>query len=101
MNEQNKITKEQYLSLLDGDIKKSEYDSIINKINNRFHDILKRTCTKFGWFDYNNGSEDGDEYFKPNKYSVDDLICFDGDYTLHMPYGDGDHLERYAKLTKA
>lgn len=86
MNDKNKITKEQYLSLLDGNITKADYDTIISKIDARFHDILKEICTKFEWFDYDNGHEEKNGYFNPKKYSVFDLIYFDGVYSMSMPY---------------
>lgn len=68
-----KITKEQFLSLYSDTITKKEYDSVINKINNRVDEIVEfcfyKKPNKF-WYDYNN--EDGEHrpgFFCPKKYN--------------------------------
>lgn len=84
----HKISLEDYESLYDPEITKSNYDAIIGKIENRFGYIMKTICTKLSWFDYDNGWENNNGYFNPNEYhsGPDSYITFQGDYKLPPPY---------------
>lgn len=73
------ITKKEFESLYDENITKKDYDEIIAKIHSRVSEI----CNKFfkrkpgSWYDFDNGSYDGDHqgYFDPNLYEEEiDLI---------------------------
>ena len=88
----HKITKEEFLSLYNPKITKHRYDVIIDKINDRFSEIVLTmipNVTKKGWFDYGNCGYDGDGYagrFDPSEYKEE--IIVGGEYCfLPEPYG--------------
>ena len=82
------ITKQEFESLYNPDIKKSDYNSIISKINDYFAEIiyLIKKPKNQEWFAFNNSSEEeGDGgYFDPIDYSV--KISIRGTYSLPNPY---------------
>jgi hypothetical protein len=86
-----KITKEEYLSLVDENITMVKYNAIINKINKRFQYIMEMVCTKLSWYDYTNGHDETNGYFNPHSYQLTnndkhDYISFEGVYTIPPPY---------------
>jgi hypothetical protein len=87
-----KITKKEFDSLYSDDITKKEYDRIINKIDNRFSEIMMTLLpnpTK-GWFDYGNCNYDSEEsggYFDPHWYKEEIEIGGECSY-LPDPFGE-------------
>lgn len=82
------ITKQEFDSLYNSDIKKSEYDSIISKIDDSFAEIIyliKKPKTN-EWFDFYNspGEENTRGYFDPKDYKTD--IRIGGNYSLPDPF---------------
>lgn len=73
-----KITKEQFDSLFDENIKKKDYDHIISLIDQRFGEICEKFLVKKNkhgsWYDYDNASyedEDSRGSFDPVDYKND------------------------------
>ena len=87
-----KITKEEFEKLYDENISKKEYDSIINKIDERFGEIVKHIAKKHPnmWYDYGNCdyySEDSGGYFDPEDYN--EFIEVGGEWVnIPEPYND-------------
>jgi hypothetical protein len=85
-----KITKEQFDKLYDKNILKSEYDYIIDLIDDRFAEICKIICPKHDrqWFDYGNCSYEGEDsngYFDIKEYK--EYIKIGGEYScIREPY---------------
>jgi len=72
----NKFTKRQFDKLCDENIRKRDYDSIIDLINLRFGEIvllIKPAIKNKGWFDYGNCTYSGEEsggFFDPKEYNA-------------------------------
>ena len=83
-----KLTEEEYDSLYSYGMSKQTFDERIKKINKRFEYIMKTVCKKLVWFDYDNGWENQDGFFQPNKYNKihNSYITFAGEYKIPPPY---------------
>ena len=84
------ITKQEFDSLYNPDIKKFEYNLIISRIDNYFAEIIhliKKPKTN-EWFDFDNtpGEENTRGYFDPSDYKEE--INLGGNYRLPEPYND-------------
>ena len=106
------ITKEQFKSLFGPNIKKSDYDTIISKIDKRFSEIvvtLKPSIVNGGnWFVYGNydyRSENDEGHFDPHQF--EDNISIGGENNgLNIPFDyefptkwlwESDYLVQYNK----
>jgi hypothetical protein len=86
-----KITKEEFDKLYSDDITKKEYNGTINKINDRFLEIITTLVPDIkGWFDYGNCSYDSDisdGRFDINAYKETIYLGGEG-YELPEPFID-------------
>jgi hypothetical protein len=88
-----KLTHEEFKKLYASDILKSEYDTILGKIDERFGDVVKliRPLNNRGWFDYANcdyESEDSGGEFDLDRYK--DKITIGGECEFPEPYCNTD-----------
>jgi len=83
------ITKDQFDSLFDENIKKKDYDEIIRLIDERFEEICERFLIKknrSAWYSYGNLSytdEDDEGFFDPHDYK--EFIEVAGEYIEGPP----------------
>lgn len=88
----NRVTQEEFEKLYSDTITKKEYDEIIQKIDERFSEIIYLICPalkKRGWFDYGNcdyRSEDSGGHFDPQRYKVNIKVGGEN-VTLPEPWG--------------
>lgn len=87
-----KITKKEFDSLYTKTITKYNYDQIIQKINDRFSEILidlykQKSPKKLGWYDYGNQTSETDGYFDPKEYK--ESIGIIAEYAIVEPFEYG------------
>ena len=86
-----KITKEEFDSLYSDSITKKNYDAIVDKIDERFGEIVEILIPKMdarGWYDYGNCSYDSDRdagYFDTDEYK-NHIVVGGNSASLPMPY---------------
>lgn len=80
------ITKEEFDKLYDEKISKKEYDSIIEKIDDRFSEIMNSIRSReYGWYDYDNeNGENCPGHFDLVKYKKE--IFFTGNVEVSRPF---------------
>ena len=78
------LSKERVHLLYSEDITVREKKEILNEVNERFEEIIKRITTKLSWFDFDNGFDETDGYFDIHS----DDITFTGDFILIPWFGD-------------